>query len=114
MHYLLMYDVTDDYVERRGQYRAAHLELAKKAVERGEMVLGGALADPVDAALLLFRGDSSAAAEAFAKADPYVANGLVKHWRVRPWTTVIGPLAESPVAPAKSADARQTEGRPSP
>ena len=99
MHYLLMYDVTDDYVERRGQFRAAHLELARQAVERGEMVLGGALADPVDQAILLFRGDSPAVAEAFANADPYVANGLVARWRVRPWTTVIGALAEVPVAP---------------
>ena len=102
MHYLLMYDVTDDYVERRAQFRMAHLELAREAVERGEMVLGGALADPVDGAILLFRGDSPAVAEAFANADPYVANGLVKRWRVRPWTTVIGPLAESPIAPAKA------------
>jgi len=27
---------------------------------------------------------------AFAKADPYVKNGLVKSWRVRKWATVIG------------------------
>ena len=99
MHYLLMYDVTDDYVERRGQFRAAHLELARQAVERGDMVLGGALADPVDGAVLLFRGSSPEAAEAFARADPYVANGLVRRWRVRPWTTVIGPMAEVPIAP---------------
>jgi len=78
MHYLLMYDVTDDYVARRGEFRAAHLELARQAVERGEMVLGGALADPVDGAVLLFRGASPASAEAFARADPYVANGLVR------------------------------------
>ena len=114
MHYLLMYDVTDDYVERRAQFRMAHLELARKAVERGEMVLGGALADPVDAAVLLFRGDSPAVAEAFAKADPYVANGLVKRWRVRPWTTVIGPLAESPIAPAKANVSHSTESRSNP
>lgn len=102
MHYLLMYDVADDYVERRAHFRMAHLELARKAVERGEMVLGGALADPVDAAILLFRGDSPAVAEKFAREDPYVANGLVKRWRVRPWTTVIGPLAEAPVAAPKA------------
>ena len=114
MHYLLMYDVTDDYVERRAQFRMAHLELARKAVERGEMVLGGALADPVDAAILLFRGDSPAVAEAFAKADPYVANGLVKRWRVRPWTTVIGPLAESPVAPAQADVERAGKERVNP
>src|SRR5690349_24470372 len=99
MHYLLMYDVTDDYVERRAGFRTAHLDLAKQAVERGELVLGGALADPVDAAILLFRGSSPAVAEAFAMADPYVLNGLVKQWRVRPWTTVIGKDAEVRITP---------------
>src|SRR5688500_14192923 len=94
MHYLLMYDVTDDYVERRAGYRPAHLPLAQKAVARGALVLGGALAEPADMAILLFRGDTPAAAEAFAMADPYVLNGLVKRWRVRPWTTVIGKDAE--------------------
>jgi uncharacterized protein YciI len=33
-------------------------------------------------------------AERFAKNDPYVLNGLVKQWRVREWTTVLGPAAE--------------------
>ena len=101
MHYLLMYDVTDDYVERRAGYRSAHLDLARKAVERGDLVLGGALAEPADMAILLFRGDTPAAAEAFAMADPYVLNGLVKRWRVRPWSTVIGKDAEVKIpAPA--------------
>lgn len=90
MHYLLIYDLVPDYVERRTQFRAEHLTLAKEAIERGEAVLGGALADPVDQALLLFTGDSPAKAEAFARADPYVKNGLVASWRVRPWTTVVG------------------------
>src|SRR5437870_5658640 len=90
MHYLLFYDVVSDYVERRAEFRAEHLVLARAACERGELVLGGALADPVDGAVLLFRGDSPAAAEAFAAADPYVCNGLVTSWRVRAWNTVIG------------------------
>jgi hypothetical protein len=90
MHYLLMYDVGPDYVERRGMYRDAHLGLARAAHARGELVLGGALADPIDGAVLLFRGESPAVAEAFALADPYVRSGLVTRWRVRPWTTVVG------------------------
>jgi uncharacterized protein len=99
MHYLLMYDLAPDYLERRGQYRDAHLALAWQAVERGDLLLAGALAEPVDHALLLFRGDSPAAAEAFAAADPYVAHGLVTAWRVRPWTTVVGDGATTPVRP---------------
>jgi uncharacterized protein len=90
MHYLLFYDVAEGYAERRLQFRQAHLALATEAVARGELVLGGALANPLDMAVLVFRGDSPAAAEAFARADPYVVNGLVTRWRVREWTAVIG------------------------
>lgn len=97
MHYLLFYDVVDDYVTRRQPLRPAHLEHVRGYVERGELLAGGALAEPVDGAVLLFQADSSAIVEAFAAADPYVAHGLVKAWRVRPWTTVVGPLAATPV-----------------
>lgn len=90
MHYLLIYDVTDDYVERRAPFRAAHIRHARAAEARGELVLAGALANPPDGAVLLFSGPSPEAAEAFAAADPYVVNGLVRHWRVREWTTVVG------------------------
>lgn len=94
MHYLLLYDVVADYVERRAPLRPMHLAHARAAVARGELVLGGALANPSDGVVLLFRGASPAAAEAFATADPYVLNGLVTGWRVREWTTVVGPGAE--------------------
>lgn len=99
MHFLLFYEVAPDYLERRAQFRTEHLSLAWEARARGELLLAGALADPVDGAVLLFRGDSPVVAEAFAQADPYVRNGLVTHWRVRPWTTVVGENATSPVRP---------------
>jgi hypothetical protein len=97
VHYLLLYDVVPDYVERRAFFRNEHLQLAREAHGRGELVLGGALEDPVDGAVLLFRGDSPATAEAFAARDPYVRNGLVTRWRVRPWKTVVGADAAAPV-----------------
>ena len=99
MHYLLMYDVSPDYLERRAQFRDEHLQLAWRAHARGELLLGGALADPVDTALLLFQGDSPEAAERFAAADPYVRHGLVARWRVRPWLTVAGEQAATPIHP---------------
>lgn len=99
MHFLLIYDLAPDYLERRTEFRNEHLKLAWEASERGELVLGGALQEPADQAFLLFRGESPEAAEAFAKADPYVANGLILSWKVRPWMTVVGELAESPVRP---------------
>ena len=97
MHYLLLYDVVDDYVNKRTPYRAAHIALARQAVVRGELVLAGALANPADGALFVFRGSSSAAAESFAKNDSYVQNGLVTRWYVREWTTVVGKDAEVPL-----------------
>ena len=90
MHYLLFYDVAPDYLERRAAFRADHLALARQAHARAELVLAGALADPADGAVLLFRGSSPAVAASFAEADPYVRNGLVQSWRVREWTTVVG------------------------
>jgi uncharacterized protein len=97
MHYLLFYDVSPDYIERRGEFRAEHLTLAWQAQARGELILAGALADPVDGAVLLFRGESADVVKRFVAADPYVRNGLVTSWRVRLWTTVVGEDAASPV-----------------
>jgi uncharacterized protein YciI len=99
MHYLLFYEVADDYFTRRAEFRNIHLKMGWEAVERGELVLGGALANPVDGAVLLFKGDSPAVAEQFAKADPYVTNGIVKRWYVREWTTVVGDIAANPKRP---------------
>ncbi|HZV64729.1 MAG TPA: YciI-like protein [Telluria sp.] len=99
MHYLLCYDLVPDYLARRDEFRNAHLTLAWAAQERGELLLAGALADPADSAILIFEGDSAAAAERFAAADPYVTNGLVARYKVRPWTTVVGAGAAKPVRP---------------
>jgi uncharacterized protein len=99
MHYLLLYDVVPDYPTKRMPFRAAHLEHAWRAADRGELVLAGALANPIDGAVLLFSGSSPEAAERFAREDPYVVNGLVSNWRVREWTTVIGKDAAKPIRP---------------
>jgi uncharacterized protein YciI len=97
MHYLLMYELCDDYLERRGEFRDAHLKLAWEAQERGEIIVAGALADPFDMAVLMFEGDSPEVAERFARTDPYVVNGLVTGYKVRQWNTVVGETAFAPV-----------------
>jgi uncharacterized protein YciI len=99
-HFLLIYDAVPDYATRRAPFRAAHLQLAQAARARGELVLAGGLADPVDGSVFLFQGETAVAAEAFAGADPYVREGLVTRWRVREWTTVVGDLALNPLPPA--------------
>lgn len=90
MWWLLQYDVVDDYLERRGEYRAEHLALATAGHERGELVLAGAFADPADGAALVFRAGDRSVVEDFVAADPYVASGLISAWRIRSWTVVVG------------------------
>jgi uncharacterized protein len=116
-YYALFYDVVDDFVVRRAPYRDEHLGLAREAHARGELILAGALADPADGALLIFRAGDRTVAEHFAREDPYVIHGLVVHWEVRPWTVVIGndPLRDkndkppSPDMIARLWSARTTE-----
>jgi uncharacterized protein YciI len=95
-HWLLTYDLAPDYLERRTAYRTAHLALAQEAVARGDLLLGGAL-EPAEQAMLLFQAETAAAAQAFAAADPYVAEGLVIRWTVRKWITVVGEHAATPI-----------------
>lgn len=90
MHYVLAYRTIEGYVEKRAPYRPEHLAYANEAHARGELIMGGALGEPADTALLIFRADSPSVAEEFARNDPYVKAGLIKEWSVRPWTVVIG------------------------
>lgn len=99
MHFLLRCEFVPDYLERRPLHRSEHLRLAWEAHRRGELVLAGSLADPVDSAVLFFQGESDQAARAFAETDPYVKAGLVRRWSVRPWKTVVGEMAATPVRP---------------
>lgn len=103
MHYLLFYELAPDYLQRRPGFRNEHLKLAWAAHRRGELLLAGAFDPPAEGAALLFQGETPAVAEAFARADPYVTNGLVKSWRVRSWTTVVGEGAATPVRPVAAS-----------
>jgi uncharacterized protein len=103
-YYALFYEAVDDFMARRGMYRDEHLRMAREAYARGELVLAGALADPANGALLIFQGESPAAAEAFARQDPYVRNGLITNWKVRPWTVVVGNEPRAPYGEKRSAE----------
>lgn len=102
-YFMLHYHVIDDYVARRAPHRDEHLRLAQEAHRRGELLLAGALSDPVDAALLIFCAPDRSVAEAFARNDPYVLRGLVTRWEVRPWSVVIGGGDPPPLAPTEGA-----------
>lgn len=90
MYYILFYTTVDNYIEKRASYREEHLKYAQKAYEKGELIMAGALSEPADSAVLIFKGGSPSVAEEFARHDPYVKAGLIKEWKVRHWTVVIG------------------------
>ena len=90
MHFALIYDLVDDYLERRTALRDEHLDLARAAAERGELLLGGAFAEPADRALLIWTVDDAHVVRRFVDSDPYVAHGLVRSWQIRRWTVVVG------------------------
>lgn len=90
MYYMLLYDVVNNFIERRAVFREAHLKLVNEAYDRGEVHMAGALVDPVDGAALVFETEDRSVAEHFADNDPYVKGGLVKAWKVRKWNVVVG------------------------
>jgi uncharacterized protein YciI len=93
-YYALTYYLMDDYLERRPEFRVEHLQLASAVQDRGELVLGGAYSDPADTTLLIWRAADASVVENFVSNDPYVKNGLVTRWEIRPWTVVIGTAYE--------------------
>lgn len=101
-HFLLFYEFSETYEAERSSVRDAHLEKAWSAVTCGDLILAGALTEPVDAGVLLFAGPCAEAAERFAREDPYVVHGLVRKWHVREWSTVVGKEATTPMRPSDS------------
>jgi uncharacterized protein YciI len=89
-YFALIYHVTEDYLARRTQFREEHLRLANELAQRGDLVLGGALSDPYDTALLIFRVADPSVIEQFVHNDPYHKNGLVISWEIREWHVVTG------------------------
>ena len=90
-YFALRYDVVDGFLQKRAPLREAHLAMVRAGHDRGDIVMAGAVGDPPDGALLVFRGDTADAAEVFARNDPYVTSGLVVKWSVQPWSVVVGP-----------------------
>lgn len=89
-YYILFYEVVPDFLARRVEYRDNHLRHVREAKDCGGLVLAGALSEPADGAVLVFRVSDPAVVEDFARGDPYVTSGLVTRWKVRAWTVVAG------------------------
>jgi hypothetical protein len=102
-YFALIYYGDGNFVARRAPFREEHLRLVREAHARGELVMAGGLGDPVSGALLVFRAGDAGAAERFAKADPYVTQGVASRWEVKPWAVVVGlqPGDFNPLAPGR-------------
>jgi uncharacterized protein YciI len=70
VYYILFYEVIGDHVTRRAPYREEHLRLLNEAHERGELVMAGALSEPVDGAVLIFCADDATVPRRFAQLRP--------------------------------------------
>jgi hypothetical protein len=86
----LIYELAEDYLERRGPLREEHLGLAAEAHRRGELALAGAFSEPYDRALLVWNTNDESEVRSFVAADPYVAHGLVTSWQIRHWNVAVG------------------------
>ena len=84
---ILFYDYVEDVVEKRAPFRDEHLALARQWRDEGRLKLGGAIGDPPHGGVLVFTADADP--EAFARADPYVREGIVTGYRVEPWNVVV-------------------------
>jgi uncharacterized protein YciI len=60
-----------------------HKEFLDPFVARGDVVGIGPFVDPEGGNMAIFR--TRAAAEAFAKGDPFFLEGLVKDYRIKDW-----------------------------
>jgi uncharacterized protein len=84
--YLLLYDYVEDVLERRAPYRETHMGNIRAGKDDGRILMAGPLGDPPTGGAIVFADRD--AAEAFARADPYVTGGVVTNWRVEDWTLV--------------------------
>ncbi len=90
MYFLLSYAYVENMAELRKPHREAHLALAQRYAQQGELILGGALVDPIDTGVLVFKVTDKTQVENFVQQDPYVAHGLVSQWTIREWAVVVG------------------------
>lgn len=87
MKYVLFYASSADGLRSAPAHFAAHRARWQTFVDRGELVMIGPFANPLEGAMAVFT--TREAAEAFAAEDPFVVNGVVVTWRVSEWNEAL-------------------------
>ena len=91
---LLTLDYVEDILEKRDPYRAEHIAGAKAQEAAGKCVLAGALQNPTDKGVFVFKDCDEAYVKAFVEGDAYYKAGLVPGYTIRPWMIVVGGVSE--------------------
>ena len=100
--FVLAYDGTDpDAPARRAAARPAHLEGVRPRVERGEIIVGGAILDDAGAmigSVVLAEFPSRADLDAWLARDPYVTEGVWQRIEVKPFRLAVPDRKPAPTA----------------
>jgi len=87
--YVLYYESAPDVLEKAPIHGPAHRAYWQEFLEKGSLLMIGPFANPKEGAMGIFT--TREAAEAFARDDPFVLNGVVMNWLVREWSECIVP-----------------------
>ncbi len=88
MKYVLLYESADDVQSKAPLHFAAHHARYAEFHRRGDLLMIGAFSRPQEeGSMAIFATLESA--EEFARADPFVLNGVVRRWEVRAWNEVL-------------------------
>jgi uncharacterized protein YciI len=82
--YVLFYQSAEDLRSKAPAHFAAHMVRVQEFHGRGTLLMVGTFGDPQEeGAMSIFTTRETA--EEFAKGDPFVANGVVRSWKVLEW-----------------------------
>ena len=86
--YVLFYESADDIASKAPAHFPAHLARWKEFQGQGTLLMIGTFANAQEeGSMAIFT--TREAAEAFARSDPFVLNGVVRRWSIREWNEVI-------------------------
>jgi uncharacterized protein YciI len=87
--YVVFYEPAADVASKAPAHFPAHKARLDEFHDRGELLLVGAFGNPQEeGSMAIFT--TMAAAEEFAKGDPFVIHGVVARWYIRQWNEIYG------------------------
>ena len=88
MKYVMTYRAVEDFLPMARENGPAHVARLHEFRDRGVLLMVGTFDEPMNGdAMGVFT--TREAAEEFIAGDPFVLNGVVASWTVRPWNEVL-------------------------